>query len=491
MNLKISKLAYHYLIHVISVSLLILFLIPHLLVEASQIKHEDVYDPWHHHIIKHHLVATISFVGVVVFGSMVYMRKRSRTIYLVDFACYRPPSHLQASSELYFKGIKLIYSLNESSVEFQRKILERSGLGEETCLPEGLHATPPNRSLEFARKETEQVMFGALDDLFSATNVKPQDIGILVVNCSLFNPTPSLSDVIINKYKLRSNIKSFNLGGMGCSAGVIAVDLTKRLLQVHQNTCAIVLSTENLTLRAYFGDNKSMMVTNCLFRVGGAAILLSNRKQYKRQAKYKLVHIVRTHHGSDDEAYNCVHQYEDDAGKLGVSLSKVLMPVAGLALKTNITTLGPLVLPFSEQLRFLITMVTKKIFKNLKTKTYVPDFKLAFEHFCIHAGGRGIIDEMEKNLKLSPTHVEASRMTLHRFGNTSSSSIWYELAYVEAKGRMHKNDRVWQIALGSGFKCNSAVWVALKNVKPSSLHDSNKGNPWEDCIHKYPVEIGV
>ncbi|RZC72974.1 hypothetical protein C5167_048457 [Papaver somniferum] len=419
------------------------------------------------------------------------MRKRSRTIYLVDFACYRPPSHLQVSSEIYFRDIKRVYSLNESSAEFQRRILERSGLGEETCLPEGLHATPPNRSLEIARKETEQVMFGALDDLFSATNAKPQEIGILVVNCSLFNPTPSLSDVIINKYKLQSNIKSFDLGGMGCSAGVIAVDLAKGLLQVHQNTCAIVLSTENLTLRAYFGDNKSMMVTNCLFRVGGAAILLSNRNQYKRQAKYKLVHTVRTHHGSDDEAYNCVHQHEDDAGKLGVSLSKTLMPVAGLALKTNIATLGPLVLPLCEQLRFLITMVSKKIFNNLKTKTYIPDFKFAFEHFCIHAGGRGIIDEMEKNLKLSRIHVEASRMTLHRFGNTSSSSIWYELAYMEAKGRMRKNDRVWQIALGSGFKCNSAVWVALKNVKPSSLHDSKKGNPWKDCIHKYPVELRV
>ena len=43
------------------------------------------------------------------------------------------------------------------------------------------------------------------------------------------------------------------------------------------------------------------------------------------------------------------HQEEDDAGNLGVRLSKELMAVAGEALKTNVTTLGPLVLPFSEQ----------------------------------------------------------------------------------------------------------------------------------------------
>ncbi|KAJ6796623.1 Uncharacterized protein M6B38_219440 [Iris pallida] len=119
-------------------------------------------------------------------------------------------------------------------------------------------------------------------------------------------------------------------------------------------------------------------------------------------------------------------------GRSGVSLSKDLMAIAGGALKTNITTLGPLVLPVSEQLLFFATLVAKKLF-NAKVKPYIPDFKLAFEHFCIHAGGRAVIDELEKNLQLLPSHVEASRMTLHRFGNTSSSSIWYELAYIEAK----------------------------------------------------------
>ena len=81
-----------------------------------------------------------------------------------------------------------------------------------------------------AQKEAEQVMFGALDNLFANTNVNPKNIDILFVNCSLFNPTPSLFAMIVNKNKLRGNIRSFNLGGMGCSAGVIAVDLAKDLL---------------------------------------------------------------------------------------------------------------------------------------------------------------------------------------------------------------------------------------------------------------------
>ncbi|CAI9783620.1 unnamed protein product [Fraxinus pennsylvanica] len=87
------------------------------------------------------------------------------------------------------------------------------------------------RNRDLVRKEAEAVMFGAIDELLAKTSLKPKDIGILIVNCSLFNPTPSLSAMVINFYKLRGNIISYNLGGMGCSVGLISIDLAKNLLQ--------------------------------------------------------------------------------------------------------------------------------------------------------------------------------------------------------------------------------------------------------------------
>ncbi|KAJ0079541.1 hypothetical protein Patl1_22364 [Pistacia atlantica] len=70
-----------------------------------------------------------------------------------------------------------------------------------------------------------------------------------------------------------------------------------------------------------------------------------------------------------------------------------------------------------------------------------------------------------ENLKLKERDVEASKMKLYRFGNTSSSSIWYALVYLEAKGRVKRADTIWQLGLGSGFKCNSAVWKCISNLK--------------------------
>ncbi|KAI4338099.1 hypothetical protein L6164_016451 [Bauhinia variegata] len=271
---------------------------------------------------------------------------------------------------------------------------------------------------------------------------------------------------------------------MGCSAGVIAVDLAKQLLQAHPKSYALVVSTENGTSSMYWGNNPSMLVGNCLFRMGGYAILLSKHSSDRYWSKYhQLIHTLRTHMGADDNSYNCVFQGEDEENKVGVALSKSLMEVAREALKVHITMLGPLVLPISEKLKVLANLMKRKLFK-MKIKAYMPDFKLAFHHFCIHPGGRAVFDKIQKSLELDDWYMEPSRMTLYRFGNTSSSSLWYKLGYCEAKRRIKKCDRIWQFAFGSGLKCNSADWLALNNdIAPAEK------NPWADEIHEFLIKV--
>ncbi|XP_071706398.1 3-ketoacyl-CoA synthase 5-like [Rutidosis leptorrhynchoides] len=405
---------------------------------------------------------------------------KPRTIYLVDFACFKPSFVYRVSFAAAAEHAKLILASEPKTVSFGLKILERSGLGEETCIPPQLHYLPPDPNMKDARDECHMVIFSAMDSLFQQTGINPKDIDILIVNCSLFAPIPSISSIVVNKYNMRDDVKSFHLSGMGCSATLIAVDLAKHLLQVHPDSYAIVISTEILTPNSYKGKERSMLLPNVLFRMGGAAILLTNKRSARTNAKYSLLHVVRTHKGSDEKSYHCVQQEEDKEGHMGIELNLDLLVVADKSLKTNITIIGPLVLPLSEKLLFVYNLLKRKLLKN-DVKLYIPNFKKAFEHFCIHAGGRLVIDELQKNMRLSEVDVEASRMTLHRFGNTSSSSVWYELGYIEAKGRMKKGDRVWQIGFGSGFKCNSGVWKCNRDIKPS------ENSAWADCIHRYPV----
>ncbi|XP_058087974.1 3-ketoacyl-CoA synthase 6-like [Magnolia sinica] len=478
-KLKYVKLGYQYLVNHF-LTFLLVPIMAGISIEVARLGPNEIVALWRS--LEFDTVQIMCSAFLVVFIATVYFMSKPRPIYLVDYALYKPPVTCRVPFSTFMEHARMILQFDPKSVDFQMRILERSGLGEETCLPPSSHYIPPSPTMELAREEARQVMFSAIDSLLEKTGVKAKDIDILVVNCSLFSPTPSLSAMVVNKYKMRSNIRSFNLSGMGCSAGLLSIDLARDLLQVHPNSYALVISTEIITPSCYAGNQRSMLLPNCLFRMGGAAILLSNRTRDRRRSKYRLLHVVRTHKGADDKAYRCVYEEEDPHGNVGVSLSKDLMVIAGEALKSNITTMGPLVLPASEQLLFLFTLIGRKIF-NPKLKPYIPDFKQAFEHFCIHAGGRAVIDELEKNLQLSAEHVEASRMTLHRFGNTSSSSLWYELNYIESKGRMKRGNRIWQIAFGSGFKCNSAVWKCNRTIKARS------DGPWTDCIDRYPIHI--
>ncbi len=94
------------------------------------------------------------------------------------------------------------------------------------------------------------------------------------------------------------------------------------------------------------------------------------------KAKYELLHVVRTHMGASDDNYNCVFQRPDADGKVGVHLSKQLMAIAGHALKANITTLGPLVLPISEQLLFFFNLIARKVRSKSRQRTAHPVYDI-------------------------------------------------------------------------------------------------------------------
>ncbi|XP_076942741.1 3-ketoacyl-CoA synthase 20-like [Bidens hawaiensis] len=339
--------------------------------------------------------------------------------------------------------------------------------------------------MEDSVREVEMVVFGVVDTLLAKTGVKCEDIGILIVNCCIYNPEPSLSSIIVNRYKFRENIITYNLAGMGCSAGLLAIGLAKHLLQVNHNTYAMVVSTESVSEHFYYGEDLSKHLINCLFRMGGAAILLSNRPSDHNNSKYQLLHTIHTNTSASDCNYKCIFRDEDTVGIKGITITNDLLITAITTIKPNIVALGSIILPIKEQFLFITNYIARKLLPSKHIQPHIPNYSNVVEHFIPHVGGKMVLDQLQKSLGFSDICMEASRMTLYRFGNTSSSSIWYALAYVEAKGRVKKGNRVWQIAFGSGFKCNSAIWCAMKTV------DDEYDNPWADEISGFPMTLAI
>ncbi|PIA51039.1 hypothetical protein AQUCO_01100099v1 [Aquilegia coerulea] len=393
--------------------------------------------------------------------------------YIIGYECYKPSDDRKLHTDLAANMIMRNENLSLKEFQFLLRIMVNSGIGDETYVPKSfIMGREQSPTLSDGISEMEDFFYHTVDNLFSKTRISPSDIDVLVVNVSTFSPTPSLTTRIVNRYKMKEDIKTFNLSGMGCSASLISTNLVENIMKSTKNVLALILTTESIVPNWYTGNDKSMMLPNLLFRSGGCAILLTNRPNLKHKATFRVKYLVRTHLGANDDEYQCIIQKEDDDEYQGVSLSRTLPKVASRAISVNLRELAPKILPIRELLRYLlVTCLQRKATMNFKT---------GINHFVLHTGGKAVIEGVGKGLGLNEYDLEPSRSTLHRFGNTSAGSIWYVLAYMEAKKRLKQGDAILMISLGAGFKCNSCVLEVVRDLSDE--------NVWKDCITSYPTE---
>ncbi|KAE8712143.1 3-ketoacyl-CoA synthase 3 [Hibiscus syriacus] len=378
--------------------------------------------------------------------------------YILDYQCYKPTDDRMVGTEFCGEVIKRNKNLGLNEYKFLLKAIVSSGIGEQTYAPRimfsGREESP---TLADGILEMEEFFHDSIGKLLSRAGVSAQEIDLLVVNVSMLSAVPCLSSRIINRYKMRDDVKCFNLTGMGCSASSISLDIIRNVFKSYKNKFALLVTSESLSPNWYAGNDRSMILANCLFRSCGCAILLTNNKSLKHRAMFKLKCLVRTHNGARDESYNCCIQIEDEKGRVGFHLGKNLPKAATRSFVDNLRVISPKILPVRELVKFMVVSLVKKM---------------------KHRGGKAVIDGIGLSLDLTEFDLEPARMTLHRFGNTSASSLWYVLAYMEAKKRLKKGEKVLMISFGAGFKCNSCVWEIVR--------DLGDGNVWKDEIEKYP-----
>ncbi|XP_010682271.2 3-ketoacyl-CoA synthase 12 [Beta vulgaris subsp. vulgaris] len=440
------------------------------------------------------------YILVLLFPSLYFLFhflkwvciKRHQDCYILGYECFKPSNDRKLSTKLSGTIICRNENLGLDTYKFLLKAVVGAGLGEETYAPRSILMGREERpNLDDTLNEMDEFFQDSIAKLFSKSNISPQDIDILVVNVSMFASTPSLASRIVNHYKMRDDIKVCNLSGMGCSASLISLSVVQNVFKVQKDRYALIVTTESLSPNWYSGTDRSMILSNSLFRSGGSAILLTNKWCLRKKAMLKLKCLVRTHHGAINESYECCMQVEDSVGKQGVRLHKGLPKTATRCLVDNLKILAPKILPIRELVRFAMTVIVWKYiwkpFKHRYTRTMEKgnkpaiNFKTGVEHFCFHTGGKAVIDGLEESLKLEEFDVEPARMTLHRFGNTSACSLWYVLGYMEAKKRLKKGDKLLMVGFGSGFKCNSCLWEVVRDLDGSH-------NVWSDFITDYPLK---
>ncbi|MEW5303445.1 MAG: hypothetical protein WDW36_006135 [Sanguina aurantia] len=399
-------------------------------------------------------------------------------VYLVDVGCFRPPDELHIDMDeldrngSWRKQFARLGATEEeilSNSDFQLRVFAKSGLSRKlTSAPRSIHpilsAGDPKLDLNTAAAECRMTTGGAIRSVLAKTGLLPSDIDILVTTCSIYNPTPSMASMVVSEFGMRSDIQSYHLGGMGCSNGVVAINLVRDMLIARPSCNALLVTTETLTTAFYNGMDKHRLVTNTLFRMGAAAVLLSNKERWRSsgRAKYVLCHNVRVHTGARPEANKCIWYGPDDKGVVGTYLGTDVVKEASRALTQAMTKIGPYALSWTQIAKLGVNYLHRQV--RAKVPAYAPKFSDGIDKFLVHAGGAKVLDGISAALRLDERYMVPSRAVLHDYGNISSSTTWYTMAFVESCQGVKRGDRVLQVGVGSGLKCGVNIWKALRDV---------------------------
>ncbi|KAK8943807.1 3-ketoacyl-CoA synthase 13 [Platanthera guangdongensis] len=176
----------------------------------------------------------ISFVALLwssVVVVLTYFSTRSLAILLLNYSCYCPDADHRCNLELYeYFGMRS-RRYNPQSADFMHALYRKSGLGNETYAPPYIFQPDLYSKLPHAIVQADDGMCSALATLLSKTSVALEMISPLIVACSMFSSVPSLDSRIMNRFQFRSDVKSFNLSGMGCSTRALGMDLAARILR--------------------------------------------------------------------------------------------------------------------------------------------------------------------------------------------------------------------------------------------------------------------
>ncbi|KAE8666678.1 3-ketoacyl-CoA synthase 3 [Hibiscus syriacus] len=296
-------------------------------------------------------------------------------------------------------------NLGLNEYKFLLKAGVSSGIGDQTystkIMFSGREECP---KLEDGISEMDEFFHDSIAKVLSKAGISPQEIDVLLVNVSMLSAVPSLSSRIINHYKMRPDIKSFNLTGMACSTSLISLEIVRNVFKSY-NEQDRSASNDGFVEFKLISRHRQMDDSLKLF-----VPFRWLRNPFDEQVVLKTSSNVQT-------------EMLDDEGIRGVFLSKSLPKAAISSLADNLKIIAPKILPFRELLRFKAVSLVK-IWND--RRGYAPNrpikegvnFKSGVDHFCIHTGGRAVIDGVGVSLGLTEYDLEPARMTLHRYGNT-------------------------------------------------------------------------
>jgi len=258
-----------------------------------------------------------------------------------------------------------------------------------------------------------------------AAGVSVQDIDAVVVSTCTGYLCPGLSGYVAEGLGLRADVKAFDLVGQGCAAALPNMQLGRALLA--SGDCEHVLSVcvEVSSAAMYLDNDPGVLISACLFGDGAGAAVLSRAPPAAGSACRRI-------------------GWMDNSSLLDPSQRDALKFETRQGMLRNVLTRAVPTLAADHALRVLHTVLGRAGLHGGDITTWI-----------LHAGGRDVLQAMERRFELQPTDLRYSAAMLREYGNLSSAFVYFVLQAAIADAA--PDGWWWLSAFGAGFSCHGAL----------------------------------
>ncbi len=236
--------------------------------------------------------------------------------------------------------------------------------------------------------------------------------------------TPSVDARLMNRLRLRSDVKRTPIFGLGCVAGAAGLARASDVLRAFPNQVAVLLSVELCSLTLQREDlSIANIIASGLFGDGAAALVLS---------------------GAERPAPACPRI---------LGTGSVFYPDTERVMGWDVVNGG-----FKVVLSAKVPEVVRAHVRQ-DVGAFLARYGLErsdIRHWIAHTGGPKVLEAFESTLELPPDALARSWKSLRETGNLSSASVLFVLEALLSSGEAKPGDYGLLLAMGPGF-CSELV----------------------------------
>jgi predicted naringenin-chalcone synthase len=321
---------------------------------------------------------------------------------------------------------KLAFMYNHSGIDYRYSVLEDFGKEEGgqafSINANTQHEVGLEQRMNLYQQHALPLSLGAVDNCISGKINASHVTHLITVSCTGLS-APGLDLEIAEALDLPTTVFRTSVNFMGCYAAIHALRLAKMICDSTPNSNVLIVSTELCTIHfqtAYSQDNAA---SSLLFADGSAAVLVSNCNESESSISLKSFFSQVSFKGKKDMAWQ-------------------------LSSKGFLMTLSSYIPELIQE--DISSFVATALDHGHLSKDDIT-------HWCIHPGGRRILDVIQKQLGLSEMDLSCSRKVLSTYGNLSSPSILFVLKEILENRDPNKKANVFGVAFGPGLTMETFI----------------------------------